>query len=87
MGGNKHSKDWSKTRQTAIENFTGKINPFVIPVSTQTLLVSQAVDSLIDMKHIIMRYLLIRTEFPKYFNYGFDELKEFARRESLDARG
>ena len=86
MGGNKHSKDWTETRQTAIDNFTGKID-CAIPISSQFILVNQVVDSLIDMKHFIIRYLLIRTEFTKYFSYGFDELKKRAKRESLDARG
>ena len=41
-------------------------------------MVNQVVTCLTDIKYTMIRFLLIRTEFDKYFSNGFDELKQVA---------
>ena len=43
--------------------------------------------SLLDQKYIILRYLLTRSIYDKYFNTGYDYLRELALRQSIRSRG
>ena len=47
-------------------------------VNEDNVLLNQVWSCLLDQKYILMRYLLIRTVFDKYFNNGFDDLLDVA---------
>ena len=47
----------------------------------------QLLNCLRDIKLIIIRFLLIRSIFDKYYNKGFDILKNLAITQSLKSRG
>ena len=38
------------------------------------VMIGQVMECLLDQKYILIRYLLIRTEFNKYFCDGFEQL-------------
>ena len=55
--------------------------------SSESRLFNIVWSSLLDQKYIILRYLLTRSIFDKYFSTGYDYLRELALRQSIRSRG